>query len=116
MVWLVFVVIGSRIVNVRELVERELAIERGLDARRNAPVVIFLELPHPRVAGCIPIAISQPAAACRHLKTRVNHAPQESVLEALMEIPYLPQFLLYPAFLDELLKALELIRGKVISL
>ena len=87
---LVFIVIGSGVVHIRQLVEGELAIEGRLDGRRRVAVVVLLQLPHARVAGLIRIAIPQPAAARRHLEAGVNHAHNESVFEALVEVPHPP--------------------------
>src|SRR5262249_21395525 len=57
MAWLIFIVYSAGIVDVSELVERQLTIENGWSGRGNPAIVILAQLLHPCVAWSFPISI-----------------------------------------------------------
>src|SRR5215510_11994541 len=59
------------------------------------------------MAGLIPITIPNTTPSGNHLKARMNHSCNKSVLEALVEIPHLPQFIFHPALLHKFLKTFQ---------
>ena len=68
------------------------------------------------MAGTIRVTIPQSPSCSHHLKARVNHSCKQSVLEALVKIPNLPEFLFNPAVLHQFLKAFQPFRRKVVCL
>src|SRR5215831_9963360 len=67
------------------------------------------------MAGLIPITIPQTTPSGDHLKACLNHSSNKSILEALVEIPYLPKFVFHPALLHQFLKAFQPARRKIVS-
>src|SRR5262249_7960662 len=63
----------------------------------------LLELFHSHVARSPKIAAAHAASACELLNAGVNHPTPEAVLEPLMEVANLPEFLFDPAVIDFLL-------------
>ena len=110
MAWLILVVCGSGIVNIRHLVESELTVVHRLVERRNLSIVVFFQLHHARMSGFVLISVVQSAAACDHLQPRVDHSRKESMFEGLMEVTNFPEFLFNPALLDEFFKPFQFAR------
>ena len=71
---LIFIVGSAGIVDVGQLVKRELAIVAGRGKRREIAIVVFLELAHARVTGLVAVAISKTSATRDHLQAGVHHA------------------------------------------
>src|SRR5438128_1932103 len=103
---LIFFMLGTRVTEVGELVEGELAVafERTEQARFVAAVSRqHGELLHALITGGGGIAVAQAAPAGELLKSGMEHSGPESVLEALMEVTDLPEFAFDPACFDFLL-------------
>ena len=92
---LIFLMICARVEHVRNLIEGQLAIR--FDPCRRIPRAL-IETPHVLVAGQRRIASVQSAAASKKLQATVRDAAPEAVLEPLMIITHLPEFLVDPAF------------------
>src|SRR5690349_35914 len=104
---LVLFVLRARVIEVGQLVERELAIAFRVSDQisfRTAVSRQILQLLHSRIAGCRLIAISDAASSSNLLKTGVNHAAPESLFETLVEVAHFPKFLFDPTVFNPCLK------------
>src|SRR6266850_1273718 len=79
-------------------------------------IVVFLQLPHSRMAWLVTVSVAQAAAASDHLQSRMDHSSKEAMFESLMEVSYFPKFLFYPAAFDQLPESFQLFRGYIIRL
>src|SRR5689334_4045076 len=106
-------------IEVGQLVECELAVAfRISDQMSFRPTVWsqILQLFHACITRCRLIAISDATAAGDLLKASVNHAAPESLFEALVEVPNLPEFFLDPTALDSILKLPQRRDGEILLL
>src|SRR5262245_37496797 len=104
---LVLVVCGTGVVDICQFVECQLSIEHRR-RRRGVSIIVFLYLPHASVPRLVEITIMQAASARDHLQTGMKHSHEKAMLEGLMEIANLPQFVLHPTLFHQVLKSFEL--------
>src|SRR5271167_4953959 len=98
-------------IHVSELIEGQLAVTlRGADDARLRPAFSrkTTQRFHAPMPGFVRIVRAHATSASELLNAGVEHAGEEAVFEALVEIAYRPQLRFDPTFLDAVLESLQL--------
>src|SRR5580700_5795096 len=117
--WLIFFMLGARVIKVSELVEGEFAVAlRGAEQMRFVASVggQLGKLLHVLMARGRGIPVAQAASSGELLYAGVEQAGEESVLESLMKVADLPKLIFDPAGFDFLLEAAKHSGGRVLLL